>query len=261
MKYNRVMLLSAVLLLLALALGCQPGRPLCQNVQPFGSTRCTGQFMHDDDPELGNDPSRPDHETPQWPDPELCSSVTKLKESKIFVTRQTHPSDFGSLGNADLVCQAAAEAAQLPGQYVAWLAQDGWSPANRAACCSIRDASTRFLRTDGQVLADSWDELINDPLTIPLYFTQYAEPVSLSYTLYGEPSSHGRLWTNATQDGWTAVEGEDCDGWTSTDPDLWARVGSGGAFAQWSDGPRVRCNVRAHFLCVEVGMDVFLVDD
>ncbi|MEO0815448.1 MAG: hypothetical protein AAFY60_21495, partial [Myxococcota bacterium] len=67
-------------------------------------------------------------------------------ERKVaFVTADRFTGDFGSIADADAVCQSRADSAGLAGNYGAWLS------ATVDALDGVSDAV--FVRTDGEMIA------------------------------------------------------------------------------------------------------------
>lgn len=64
-------------------------------------------------------------------DPNTCSaSNTCVLAKRVFVTSTTYTGNMGGLAGADAACNARAQAAGLPGTYVAWLSTTGAGGVN-----------------------------------------------------------------------------------------------------------------------------------
>jgi cysteine-rich repeat protein len=128
----------------------------------------------------------------------------------VFVTSQGHSANFGGLGGADATCQALADAASLPGTYVAWLSDATTSPASR-----FTQASAPYILRDGTRVADNWADLIDGTLEHAIDLTeQLGAPPEFVSTCSGVavPS----VWTNTVHSGASQGPSTNCEGWTST---------------------------------------------
>ncbi len=139
-----------------------------------------------------------------------------LREGKqVFLTSDSVPGDLGSLAAADDACNAAAAAAGLEGDFIAWM-----SDASADAYCHLlglrgtRDGgcggatlpeSGPWVRADGYLVADDVDDLTDaDGVAAPVLYDEL-----------GEPHRRGITLTGTYGDG-SWIEGYDCDGWTGT---------------------------------------------
>src|SRR5690606_4557544 len=80
----------------------------------------------------------------------------------VFVTSTTHePASLGGLAGGDAICAARAEAAGLPGTYVAWLS---------TATVDARDrlgSARGWRRVDGEPFADTVEDLASGKIFYP----------------------------------------------------------------------------------------------
>ena len=123
----------------------------------------------------------------------------------VFATSTTQQGNLGGLDGADATCQGLADAAQLPGVYMAWLSDDSGSPST-----AIRPS--RPARTDGWIASRSQPtgrKLTSGNLQAPIDKTESGDQV---------PSDGSRwVWSNTTTSG-TLLSDEDnsnCFNWTS----------------------------------------------
>jgi hypothetical protein len=77
------------------------------------------------------------------------------------------PMDYGGTDGADAECQSAAEAAGLPGVYMAWLSA---TPMAEVATRFSHDGGP-FVRPDGEVIAEDWADLTDGSLAAPIDIT------------------------------------------------------------------------------------------
>lgn len=129
----------------------------------------------------------------------------------VFLTSQTYNGNLGGLSGADAKCQALADAAGLPGTYMAWLSDDTGSPSTRFA-----RSTGPYQLVDGSKIADSWDDLTGNTNCN----TQGGACIDHAITLTeaGE-AGPGLVWSHT--DIYGAPFGcticDDCGDWTSTE--------------------------------------------
>ena len=73
---------------------------------------------------------------------------------RMFISSVDMNGNLGGLRGADATCQARATTARLPGTYKAWLSGSNDSPSTR-----FTQSTRPYVRVDGQVVANNWDEL------------------------------------------------------------------------------------------------------
>lgn len=124
---------------------------------------------------------------------------TTGEHNLAFVTSEQSNGNLGGLAGADLRCQAAADAEQLPGTYVAWLATREISATSRL------DNARGWVRLDGQPIADRASDLsVRGPLT----------PLALTEGMLDIRGSMQSAFTGMLGNG--ASSPNDCLGWTTT---------------------------------------------
>lgn len=144
----------------------------------------------------------------------------------IFITSEAFKGDLGGLEGADAKCQAAAEAAELPGTYMAWLSSGDDMPLTR-----MLQSHGAYHRVDGVVIARGWTDLTDGLLD-----------ATISITEYGDELNTGS-WTNTEANGVIAEEPADCDGWTSQLVDFTGRWGTAQEIEPgWSNYPNELVN-------------------
>lgn len=134
------------------------------------------------------------------------------------------PMSFAGLEGADALCQAAADAAELEGTYMAW-----WSAG------SIADVLDRFsvdggpfVLVDGTEIASDWDDLTDGTLAAPIL----VDADGFAYAPNATPERYVITHTNA--DGAAAAGVTPCSGFTA-DTIIEARWGDAGATdASWT---------------------------
>lgn len=116
---------------------------------------------------------------------------------RVFITDGTYGGALGGLDGADAICQREADIAGLVGGWRAWLADSTGSPPTRF------ETRGTFVRLDGMIIADDWDDLLDFSLDAPIMFTAS-----------GQVPPAGHCWSNV---GLGGIAREDsCRDWTST---------------------------------------------
>lgn len=149
-----------------------------------------------------------------------CGPPTRF----AFVTSEKFTGDLGGLTGADAKCQMLADAAGLPGTYMAWLSDDTGSPATR-----MTRSKGPYVLPNGAVVVDSWDALTADPmapLQAPITMT---ETMGVPPVLFPNCGVFGcsAVWTNTTRTGTLATAGGSCSNWAIT--------AGGGNFGDWGE--------------------------
>lgn len=181
-----------------------------------------------------------------------CDSKCDFFGRTLFVTSAAYDGDLGGVSGGDLKCQAAAAAAGLPhaNQYRAWLSDDFQSPAGRL---KQWNSAVPLILVGGLVVASDIPELVLD-----------GPRIGVSRTEFGTSLFEESMWTNTSSYGEIFSVIDHCDGWTSSGPQLSARIGlnalaveDGPAWQIWraerlwtSYGVR-KCNEIAHLYCVD----------
>jgi hypothetical protein len=141
---------------------------------------------------------------------------------RVFVTSTTTSGAIGGLLAADSFCQARANAAALPGAYMAWLSDATDSPSRR-----MTRHSGPYVLTNGTRVADDWADLTDGSLRNPIDVDELGRASTLAGC---------RVWTNTTTFG--GVKGaESCEKWSSN---LALSMGAAGVAsatnATWTEG-------------------------
>jgi hypothetical protein len=88
--------------------------------------------------------------------------------NRVFITSETFAGgNLGGLDGADAICQKLAAAANLPGNYRAWLSDSTRSPATRF----IKSGGPYEL-VDGSLVANDWTDLTSGALHHPINLTE-----------------------------------------------------------------------------------------
>jgi hypothetical protein len=96
-----------------------------------------------------------------------CSSMCKWEARIAFVTSTKHTGNLGGLVGADAICNMRAQAAGLPGTYMAWISTNLGTPNSRFLKSTVPYVSTGFA-----IVADNWTDLADGSLDTPIQFTE-----------------------------------------------------------------------------------------
>lgn len=149
-----------------------------------------------------------------------------------FVTSTTYRPgvDFASVADADALCQAHADGAELPGEFFAWLGTSLVAPADRVGVEALR-------RVDGEAVASGRFELLGGALL-----------ASVSVDEAGA-SQAGPVWTGAGADG--TATATTCADWTSASAATQGTAGDAAATdVAWTAAGPLACDQPARLYCV-----------
>jgi cysteine-rich repeat protein len=88
-----------------------------------------------------------------------CSPSCVWEYRLVFATSTLHTGNLGGLAGADAICNARAQAAGLPGTYMAWLSTGQGSPSTRFVKSTVP-----YQLVNGHVVANSWNDLVDGSL-------------------------------------------------------------------------------------------------
>lgn len=186
-----------------------------------------------------------------------CDKDCRMKAHRGFITSVAFTGELGGLDEADERCRALAEAAGLDDfdRFVAFLSDSTQTVQARYASKLVGDFP--YVLVTGQKFADSYAQLIDEG----------PGDGGISRTETGEALIKRRVATNLAVDAAIHVDLEkptDCDGWTSADPALAARVGFNAVPAddathaawksekRWISDEDVGCGWSMHLYCLEL---------
>jgi len=167
----------------------------------------------------------------------------------VFVTNSADlDGALGGVAGADSKCQIRASARGLYGTYKAWITdRNGIGPAN-----TFTQSATGYMRLDGNLVADSWEDLTDGTLDNLIIINEYGGIVGPPYT----------VWTNTTGDGTThseAFEGNaDCGEWSWVGNDPTWQIGVvgicgplGSDTQYWTEHSMITCNNGSRLYCFQ----------
>lgn len=163
-----------------------------------------------------------------------CFEVDPGLHKKVFVTERLYAPDLGGLPGADQICSDLASEHEIPGIFKAWLSTPEESAADR-----MTQATVRYLRLDGAIVAQDWDDLTDGELVLPIDVSETGSSIATE------------AWTGTAPDG-TALS-ETCNSWSRSDP-----AGGRGAIGRttqrdvaWTDHGSAPCEHEKALYCVE----------
>ncbi|MGB1013186.1 MAG: DUF4215 domain-containing protein [Nannocystaceae bacterium] len=177
-------------------------------------------------------------------DDDGCSATCESESKYLFVTSEMYTGDMGGLAGADQNCQTLAEAAGLPGTYLAWLSTANESPNTR-----FTQSAMPYIRPDGQMIANNWADLTDGNLLVQPNVTEQNTPVPIGNTSCaggGFPT----VWSHTNANG-NGLAGERCGGWTNTQGGAsWGRADTtNGQWSSWCSGGL--CSWLSPIYCVQ----------
>jgi cysteine-rich repeat protein len=92
-----------------------------------------------------------------------CISLSK----RVFASSVMYDGNLGGLVGADAKCQALADAANLPGTYMAWISTNEGSPSTR-----FTQSITSYTLVDGTQVAANWASLVDGTLDAAINMTE-----------------------------------------------------------------------------------------
>jgi cysteine-rich repeat protein len=98
-----------------------------------------------------------------------CSNMCNWEKRLVFATSVLYDGNLGGLAGADQKCNLRAEAAGLPGTYLAWISTQAGSPLSRFVKSTVP-----YTLVNGTEIADDWDDLVDGSLYAPIDRTEMA---------------------------------------------------------------------------------------
>ena len=154
----------------------------------------------------------------------------------LFATDTQHTGDLAGISGADQICNTAARAHGLPGNYKAWLSDSSNSPES-----GFSKPSTPYFRVDGAQLANDYTALTSGNLSSPIQLTVSGLDVSVD-----------QAWTGTLSTGLPDAANGHCSDWASTSLATSGAVGNiADIEASWSStGTAPNCSQLKHLYCV-----------
>ena len=159
----------------------------------------------------------------------------------VFLTSQVFGGDLGGAFGAHTKCQQAADAAELPGSYAAWISDE---TIVSAPMFRFRRSKQPYVLPDASVVADDWDDLVSDnDLKHQINVTEHNLSVPPAQFVHTYTSPSGTRLDGAN---------ECCNGWTSNSDDFSSTVGLHAAQdAGWTHSTTQPCSTQNRLYCFQ----------
>ena len=165
---------------------------------------------------------------------DVCEYVEPTSSKVIFITSTTYSGNLGGLNGADEICNQHAAAAQLAGNYKAWLSDSEESAADR-----LTHSDVPYVDTLGNVIALNWTELITTDHLTYMYYDEFG---SADNTL---------VWTGTNADGDLYNTALTCSNWLEGSSGS-AMTGNPSHFDdKWTEYGSVNCSGEQTIYCIQ----------
>lgn len=164
-------------------------------------------------------------------------SMPVLEGNYVFVSSQTLEVTESVVEEGDLLCNELAQAAGLPGTFVAWLSSESTDARDRLRLDNV--TAQGWIRPDGRPFANTVGELVLGAIFYP--------PV------LDETGAHVGAVSVMTGTGGSGTRSDRCAGWTDTtakDRYLIGQADSG--FDRWTDDGLAACDIPNRVYCFGV---------
>jgi hypothetical protein len=161
-----------------------------------------------------------------------------------FVTSGLYNGNLGGLAGADAICQSLAQAACVPGTFMAWLGTSTTGPINRFNLQGIP-----YRRPDGIAIANSWVDLTDGSIAELINQTETGGVPPDDTTSCGN-GPEKTVWSGVWEDGNTT--GGSCANWqdgTAGASGQWGWIQSFDFWTSWCSGGF--CDWTAPFYCFQ----------
>jgi PKD repeat protein len=175
--------------------------------------------------------------------PNCGPSPTPQPVNRAFVTSTNHDGNLGGLSGADTVCQTRADAANLGGQWKAWISDGTTSAGSR-----LLHSNNPYKQLNGLTVANDWSDLTDGAIS-KIYITELNTSLS-SQTVY--------VWTNTKSDGSIKYTepSKTCNNWTSGSFSIDGGMGSANHPISWTDYSTNYCGAKYRLYCIEQKEDI-----
>jgi len=176
-------------------------------------------------------------------DTDGCTSKCILQR-RVFVSSIPYASDkIGGLDGASTLCQGLADAAELGGDYVAWLSNGMMGPIDTFGV-DPNAAAVPYVLVNGTLVANSWKDLTDESLENAINFNES-----------GMEFLNGvEVWTNTNTNGTFAADTH-CNNWKEVQgnpPPKGATGHSSNVAGFWTKYGERACTDSAYLYCFQV---------
>ena len=173
-----------------------------------------------------------------------CSGDVELV---TFITEGLYTlNQFGSLAEADALCQVEADTAELEGQFMAWLSDDTASVASRIPYGSTNP----YVRPGGLTVAEDWVDLTDGSIAIRNKMTAAGDIITANFF----------VWTGTDYDG--TATADNCNNWSVDETGTYtATVGQSGQLTSlWTKDRSLGCgaSLARRFYCLQANLGASL---
>lgn len=168
--------------------------------------------------------------------PTPVPTPTPVSAKRVFVTSTNYNGNLGGLSGADAKCQIQATAANLGGNWKAWLSDSTGSPSTR-----FTKSTLSYKNLNGGLIANNWDDLVDGSIQNPIAWTE-------TKTVHA-----GWVWTNTSPTG-TASSLDNCSNWSSAQTGFTSWIGNGNIIppgSRWTQDSGLDCWQSTRLYCFE----------
>jgi len=176
-----------------------------------------------------------------------CSTMCKWEARIAFATSSLHTGNLGGLIGADVICNMRAQAAGLPGTYMAWLTTNQGSPNSRFVKSTVP-----YVLRNGTLVANNWTDLTDGTLAAPISITETggASPVGTNVCVVNAVNNNRTAFTGTGSNG--LAVGTNCSNFTSAAANSTAAVGvTTSASFRWTNCANLACNNTSAIYCFQ----------
>lgn len=182
------------------------------------------------------------------PGPEITPTPTPTTQSqvRVFVTSQTYDGNLVGLSGADMKCQVSANAANLGGEWRAWLSDYDISAESR-----VTRSTGAYKLLNDIVIADNWSDLTDGSIANPINVTELGTQLTGTNRVWSNTGSNGKIYrypNNTTYD---------CNNWTDNTYATYGFIGyTDSKDNRWTTfGDTHYCAVKQRLYCFEKVVD------
>lgn len=180
-------------------------------------------------------------------DPDDGCSPDCMKEfRRVFVTEAKFSGNLGGLTGANESCQSAAQNADLPGIYKAWLSATDYSPAK-----DFHQSAVPYVLVDGTPIAINWQDLVTENLAAPILLTEHGVPPPPPDPHLCTPMDSIIVWTNTLATGEIAYADKSCADWIEGTQGEGHVGRADSPQSSWTQNCLVPCTTMAPLYCFE----------
>jgi len=161
-----------------------------------------------------------------------------------FATSTLHTGNLGGLMGADAICNMRAQAAGLPGTYMAWISTAQGSPATRFV-----QSTVPYFMVNQVKIADNWADLTDGTLDAALQVTELggASPAGTN-NCFVNVNNFRTAFTGTGQNG--VLSGGTCSDFTSNAGTATVGVTNSASF-RWTNCQQLSCANTSGIYCFQ----------